>query len=120
MRTILVADDSPLARRVLAMRLEVHGYTVVEHACVASALASVPASLACAVLDLDLGDGDGVEVARWLRASHPVLPLAFFTTGGDAELLSAARRLGPVFEKPHALDSVVAWVRAHGEPAPGS
>jgi DNA-binding NarL/FixJ family response regulator len=67
-----------------------------------------------ALLDLDLGDGDGDDVARALHARRPDLPVAFFSASTSAELVDRARAIGPVFAKPGELDAAVAWVRGHG------
>lgn len=66
-------------------------------------------SFACALLDLDLGDGDGVDVAELLRVHQPTLPVAFFSGGAAPDVLARALALGPVFSKPDELDQAVAW-----------
>ena len=67
---------------------------------------------ACALLDLDLGDGDGVDVAELLRVHQPDLPVAFFSGGALPALMMRARALGPVFAKPDELEDAVAWAVA--------
>ena len=67
------------------------------------------AALACALLDLDLGDGYGVEVAEVLRSKRSDLPVAFFSGGADLEQEKRARALGPWFAKPADLASAIAW-----------
>jgi hypothetical protein len=71
---------------------------------------------ACALLDLDLGDGNGVDVAEFLQIHQPNLPIAFFSGGASPAVMTRARALGPVFRKPDELDEAVAWVlvQAHG------
>jgi CheY-like chemotaxis protein len=113
---VLVADDSAVARLTLARRLRAEGFEVVEHESAASARGAIPTGLACALLDLDLGDGDGDEVARALQAKRPDLPIAFFSASTSAELVERARAIGPVFAKPGELDAAVAWARGHGKP----
>jgi CheY-like chemotaxis protein len=111
---VLVADDSAVARLTLARRLRAEGFDVVEHPSAASARGASPAGLVCALLDLDLGDGDGDDVAHALHAQRPDLPVAFFSASTSAELVDRARAIGPVFAKPGELDAAVAWVRGHG------
>ena len=67
---------------------------------------------ACALLDLDLGDGDGVAVAELLRTHQPELPVAFFSGGAAPSIAAQARTLGPVFRKPEELEDAIAWVLA--------
>jgi CheY-like chemotaxis protein len=111
MHPVLLADDSPLVRRVLSGQLAAAGYHVLERDSAGSASLPTSAPLACAVLDLELGDGDGVAVALALRDPDPELPLAFFSGGARAELAARAREVGPVFRKPDQMTDLVAWVR---------
>jgi CheY-like chemotaxis protein len=103
---ILVADDSAVALAVVVRKLEAGGRAVVT---VSSARAAIAADgLSCALLDFDLGDGFGTEVATRLRAESPTLPIAFFTsTRSDPRLAGET-----VFEKPSELDAAIAWALA--------
>lgn len=105
---ILVADDSAVIRTVLSRALAVTGADVVGADSAAAAIRRASESFDRAILDLDLGDGTGVDVARALREQAPSLPLAFFTGEREGALVASARRLGPVFAKPN-VDAVVAW-----------
>jgi DNA-binding response OmpR family regulator len=71
---------------------------------------------ACALLDLDLGDGDGVDVAELLRVHQPTLPVAFFSGGAPADIVARARALGPIFAKPDDLEDAMAWVLGWAKP----
>jgi DNA-binding response OmpR family regulator len=113
-RPVLIADDSPVVRLSVARRVRAAGLAVLERDSAASAGAVDAASIACALLDLDLGDGYGTDVAERLREAKESLPIAFFTstragTPND-EKLERAAALGPVFAKPDDLDAAVAWV----------
>jgi len=118
MPTVLLVDDSPLVRRVLARRLAEEGFDVLEESLASAARRADTASLACAIVDLELADGDGPDLARALVADRASLPIAFFTAGAPSTVLERARALGPVFTKPD-LEAIVAWVkRAAAEPQP--
>lgn len=70
---ILVCDDTPAKRYVLASWLRRAGYEVVECDTAASAAALVrEGGFDLAVLDVHLPDGSGVDVTRQIRA-HPPL-----------------------------------------------
>jgi len=118
MPTVLVADDSPVARLTLARRLRAEGYEVVEHGTAAAARGADVEDMACALLDLDLGDGDGADVALALHEKRANLPVAFFSASVSQDVLARARAVGPVFTKPDQLDAAVAWVRAQTNAAP--
>jgi len=67
---VLIADDSPVSRKVLRRHLEAWGYEVVEHPDGASALAALeaPDAPALAILDWEMPALAGIEVVRRLRA----------------------------------------------------
>lgn len=111
MHTILLVDDSPVARRVIARQLADAGFEVCEAASSAGARRVDPAAVACAVLDLDLGDGDGTDLAALLLARRASLPIAFFTAGGSPSLVERARAHGPVFSKQGETGKLVDWVK---------
>jgi CheY-like chemotaxis protein len=107
---VLVVDDSPVARLAVARRLRAEGFEVLEQASAETPDGATIARLACALLDLDLGDSDGAQLAGSLRRSHAELPVAFFSASVSGEVLARARALGPVFTKPGELDAAIAWV----------
>ncbi len=110
---VLIADDSATARVVLARRVRAAGFEVVEHDSYATASAVDGATISCALLDYDLGDGSGVDVAVRLRATRDSLPIAFFTSS-KSEASERARTYGPVFAKPDELDAAIDWIERHG------
>jgi DNA-binding NtrC family response regulator len=110
MPTVLVVDDSPLIRRTLATRFSTAGFDVREASSVNTARAVACDGIGCAVIDLQLGDGDGTDLATALLARRPGLAIAFFTGGGAPALVESARCRGPVFLKPD-VEALLAWVR---------
>jgi CheY-like chemotaxis protein len=104
-------------RRALARRLASEGFVVCEASSAADVRDSDPSLLACAVIDLELPDGDGPDLAATLRNARGSLPLAFFTASTAAQLRERARAYGPVFDKPN-LDAVVAWAKKVAQPPP--
>jgi CheY-like chemotaxis protein len=113
-RRVLIADDSAVARVSVARRVRADGIEVEERDSAATAAAVDTADLACALLDLELGDGLGTDVAKRLRSVQGGLPIAFFTSNSAPETLALAATFGPVFAKPDELDDAVDWVRRHG------
>jgi CheY-like chemotaxis protein len=116
MRIVLLVDDSAVARRVLARRLEGDGFQVSEASSMAAARKVDVASLGCAIIDLELPDGDGTDLARVLLEKRSALPVAFFTMGTAPSLIEGARARGPVFLKPDT-SPVVAWVKRTTRPS---
>jgi CheY-like chemotaxis protein len=117
MPTVLLVDDSPVALHVLARRLRAAGFDVHLESSVERARGADAAACCCAIVDLELPDGDGVALADALREKSGSLPVAFFTAGADPSVLEQARARGPVFAKPDA-DAVVAWARRAIQPPP--
>ncbi|HEX3770461.1 MAG TPA: response regulator [Polyangiaceae bacterium] len=113
---VLLVDDSAVARRLLARRLEADGFRVCEAPSMAAARKVDVSSLGCAILDLELTDGDGTDLARSLRELRPALPIAFFTGGSAPSLVEGARSRGPVFLKPD-LAPLLAWVKRCTRPS---
>ena len=112
-RRVLIADDSAVARVSVARRVRAEGIEVEERDSAASASLVDTVDLACALLDLELGDGLGTEVAERLREGRGALPIAFFTSTLAGEVLARAKTFGPVFAKPDQLDQAIDWVRRH-------
>ncbi|MCM6762756.1 response regulator transcription factor [Rathayibacter sp. ZW T2_19] len=79
---LAVVDDQPLFRQMLTSMLRtVPGVrSVVEAGSVAEAREKLtPAALDVAILDIELGDGDGIELGRELRAGNPELALVLLS-----------------------------------------
>jgi len=112
-RRVLIADDSAVARVSIARRVRAEGIEVEERDSAATASSVDASDLACALLDLELGDGFGTEVAERLREGHGGLPIAFFSSTLASELLAHAKTFGPVFVKPGELDEAIDWIRRH-------
>lgn len=104
--TVLIVDDSDVARAVLASRLVQAGAAVVEASSSADALSLDASTITAAIVDVDLGAGDnGVSLATALATRNPEMRLALFT-GHAHELAPTSTR---TFRKPEQIDSVVAW-----------
>lgn len=85
-RRILLVDDEPELRRMVAAMLAAEGFShVVQAANVQEALAAYrQAKPELALLDVMLPDGDGFTLCQYLRAFEPEAPLpAIFLTAKD-------------------------------------
>jgi DNA-binding NarL/FixJ family response regulator len=79
---VLLVDDQPVFRQVARLLLERRGYPVVaEASCAVTALDAVGASAPEGVLlDVRLGDDDGVDVCRTLMRARPGLAVLLTST----------------------------------------
>jgi two-component system, response regulator RegA len=107
---VYIADDSDVVRSTVKKRLVAEGLQVHAGGSAADSRNVTIRGFACALLDLDLGDGDGVDVAEMLRVHQPDLPVAFFSGGAPPAVAARAKALGPIFHKPDQLDDAIAWV----------
>ncbi|MEH1128919.1 response regulator transcription factor [Micromonospora sp. CPCC 206061] len=80
MRILLVEDDHRVSAAMVAM-LQRRGYEVEHAATAAAALAAAPCDLV--LLDLNLPDGDGVDVCRSLRSRSEQLGIIAVTARGE-------------------------------------
>ena len=97
---VLVVEDEPLLRLVLAELLAGLGYAVLEAPSGEAAQAILDSGGRVDVLftDIMLGSGiNGVELAAWTRAHHPATRVAYTTGAWDVSTLTDA----PVLRKPY-------------------
>ena len=100
---VLLVDDDPTFRRVMASELTRRGYEVIAVASGGEALARAPEVHAdVTVLDLNLPDVDGIEVLERLRERNPSVGVVVLTAHGTIDTAIRATRLGAYdyLEKP--------------------
>jgi DNA-binding response OmpR family regulator len=123
---LLVVDDDPELRPLVAFALRQGGYHVVEAASGEAALAAFAAEKPdLVVLDVNLPGIDGFEVCRRLREGSRV-PILMLTVRADEEDLvrgldlGADDYLGKPFSPRTLLARVRALLRRGGQEAPGA
>ena len=125
---LMVVDDEPELRNLLAEYFGRHGYAVRAAADAAEARALVAvAAPDLAVLDVNMPGENGLSLARWLRQAHPHTGILILTTAGEAVDRIVGLELGAddYMPKPFELRELLARVRAvlrrtQPEPAPGT
>jgi DNA-binding NarL/FixJ family response regulator len=97
-RSILIVDDDARFRRVAQALLSARGYGVAgEAASVAEARTAVSAHSPDGILlDVNLPDGDGLDLAAELCPTRPAMRVLLTSTDEAAATGEAARRLGAV------------------------
>lgn len=84
--TLFIVDDHPAFRRAARRTLTAGGFDVIGEADAVQSARDALAGLAPSVVlvDVNLPDGKGFEIAEWLRArKNP--PVVVMTSDGDAE-----------------------------------
>lgn len=97
LKVILVEDDPELARTVERVLVRYgHVTTVASSVAAAEALQD---SFDCGILDIDLPDGNGVQLASRLLDNGQVGAVVFYSASTDPDVIVAARELGPFVAK---------------------
>ncbi len=95
MERILVIDDDPGFRELLAAILSEEGYEVESGASVADALRlGAVRQYNLVISDLRLPDGSGIEILRWFAEQAPNVPVIMITAFGTFESAVEAVKLG--------------------------
>jgi two-component system cell cycle sensor histidine kinase/response regulator CckA len=77
--SVIVVDDEPQVRRLLARMLADIGFTVTVAACGTEALSLMVDRTDLVVLDMRLPDLSGPDVARLVRRRWPDIPILFIS-----------------------------------------
>ena len=112
---LLVVDDEPELRSLLAEYFGRHGYTVRTAADAAQARLEVAAQVpTLAILDVNMPGENGLSLARWLRASHPKIGLIMLTTEGEPRdrIFGLEQGADDYLPKPFEMRELLAHVRA--------
>ncbi len=98
--TVLIVDDSKLARFVVAKALSTlqPEWHKIEASGPTEALQLLETEHAdIALIDFNMADKDGLELASELRVSRPDMPIAILTANIQDEIISRARQIGAAF-----------------------
>lgn len=111
-RTILVVEDEPLVRLVIAEALRDQRFRVVEAASAEEALLALASGLAVDLVFTDVrmpGALDGLAFARRLKRERPNLPVLI--TSGHLDRLESGETTAFI-SKPYVLSDAVARISA--------
>lgn len=108
--TALIVDDSKLARIVVAKALAKlqPDWDKVEAGSAAQALEIVAGQpIDVALIDFNMTEKDGLQLAAELHELHPNLPMAIITANIQDEIIARARDIGATFvPKPVTSDGL--------------
>lgn len=112
--TILIVDDSKLARIVAGKAVSElqPDWSKLEAANAAQAFEVIASnSVNVALIDFNMAEKDGLELAAELRAMHPQMPVAIITANVQDEIIARAREIGAAFvPKPVNADGLEPFI----------
>ncbi len=114
MDKILVVDDDQNVLKVIKMRLETKHYAVTIAADAADSLDKARQTVFdLALVDLKLGEGDGIALMESLHRINPEMPIIIFTAYGTIENAVEAMRKGAYgyMTKPFDYNDLLAEIR---------
>lgn len=115
---VAVVDDDPSLRKALARLLTTLGYRVELFAsgeAVMNASGSLEAT--CLIIDINLGDGSGLDLARRLADFGLAIPIIFMTGGQDDTIRAQCLNFGCVafllkpFSEEHLTEAIAEAIR---------
>ena len=112
--TVAIVDDDDAVRESLLFLLEVSGQKVEAFAAATDFLNGNHQRIACLLLDQQMPDMTGLELARRLQLADVAIPILLMTGATSPDIVARAATLGivQVLEKPLDGDDVLAIVEA--------
>ena len=96
MKKILVVDDEPSMRELLAIMLRREGFGVeVADSRATAARVLATGAFDLVITDVKLPDGDGIEILRHLKAARDVVSVDSGTASPFAAMIESSRRTIP-------------------------
>lgn len=109
---VIVADDDDAMRLLCRVNLELGGYRVLEAGSgeELERVLAEPGAIALLLLDIHLGDRDGMDIARSLKEKRPEIPIAFLTGSGFYSRDDADAVADATIRKPFTLEELTETV----------
>jgi FixJ family two-component response regulator len=112
---VLVVDDDPAMLRSIARLLRQFGYgSVLFPSAKAFANHSDFGNAACVLLDINLGDGSGIDLRHRLKAANVSVPVIYMTGNDNPSVREAALQSGCLayLTKPFSAKSLIEPLKA--------
>ncbi len=119
--SLLIVEDDRIFRGQLMRAMIRRGFDVIEAASIADAKATIDEqSPDYAVVDMRLGDGNGLDLVPWLHERLPQMRIIILTGYGNIASAVAAVKSGAVdyLAKPAEPDEIAATLLSSGQEAP--
>lgn len=116
---VFFIDDDIFLGQVVTVALQAEGYEVIYQTSLAGARESVIESHPdIIILDVEIGDGNGIKAAPELKAIAPDTPILFVSSHIDSKAIEQALDTGAVtyIKKPFEIDELVAYIKRYAVP----
>ena len=114
-RTVLLVEDEPALRTIIARNLTQRGHRLISVDSVGDAITEMTTRLPEVVLlDINLPDGTGWEVLRWLRAVKHTVAVIVYSVVPPSQKRLAEFQPDAVLMKPFPMDSLVELIATVG------
>jgi CheY-like chemotaxis protein len=118
-KSILCVDDTPYVLQMLDMFLTAVGYRALTAPSGREAIELAAAfSLDAVILDYEMPELSGLDVARILKQQHPHVPILMYSARLPQTEISAAGLVDAYVEKEHPQALVLELARILGDPPP--
>jgi DNA-binding response OmpR family regulator len=119
LKSILLVEDDPSLGRAVERAMLKRGFSVrLVRTCAAARSERGPFD--CAVMDIDLPDGNGVDLSAELIADGATASAVFFTGSSSHTLLARARGIGQVVRKSDGSEPLLDLLASDNVEAPRS
>jgi two-component system response regulator FixJ len=117
-RKVAIVDDDAAIRDSLRFLLEVIGHPVETFASAAEFLKADIRNIACLILDQQMPEMTGLELAERLRADDSDIPILLITGASTPAIVARAVELGinRVLAKPRADEDMLDFINASQSP----
>lgn len=113
---VLLIDDEPDILELMSISLARLSLTTERAACVADALALLKSERYRLVLtDMNLPDGRGIDIVKFVKENQPDLPIAVITAYGNAETAVESMKAGAFDFIPKPVDTQA--IKRHHRPS---
>jgi FixJ family two-component response regulator len=108
-KVVLVVDDDPSTLRGVKRLLREHGFEAVLFDSAQALRSYRDFDACCVILDIDLGDGSGIDLRNYLKATGILLPVIYITGNDNKMERMAALQSGCIayLVKPFAAKSLI-------------
>lgn len=104
--TVLVIEDDPAVARALRRALRIARLKC-DVACSAAAVREVDGTYEIAIVDVNLPDGNGIDLYDELKAAHRVSRGIFFTATDNEQDKARAAKFGKLISKSEGVQAAV-------------